>query len=224
MMKRVVFDFDGTVVHGDSFGVFVSTQLKNNPLRLVAALALLPLGLPLLFLQPKWGGALFLWLATVGRRPEQYELGVRAFAEEHFAQGAHVYVEALQAIRSHLAAGDAVYVASGCEVRLLRLACRGLGLDESRVVGSTIKRRMGGMIFERHCISETKVVVLREISGEDEYDHVYTDSQRDLPLASRAKRVTLVNAKPSVVGRVKKETSAQVESVNWVTRQSIEIR
>ncbi len=222
-MKRVVFDFDGTVVRGDTFGIFVSTQIRSSLGRLAVAFLLLPLGLPLVFLQPTWGGSFFLWLATVGKRPEQFEQSLRAFADQHFVQGACVYMEALTAIHSHLAAGDAVYVASGCEVRLLRLACRGLGLDESRVVGSTVQRRMGGLVFDRHSIHETKLITLMEHCGIDDYDHVYTDSPRDLPLARRAKRVTLVNAKPGVVVRFKKETSAQVESVSWLRRQSIEI-
>ena len=220
-MKTVVFDFDGTVVRGDSFGRFIASLVVRNPLRFLAAVAVVPVGGPLLLLFPTLGGSLFLWVATVAMSRARLESEFQRFVRERFVDRENLYTEAMLAIERHLRAGDVVWVASGCESALLQPVCTCIGIDRSKVVGSTTRKWFGGMVSERHCVGANKVEMLKERTRSNEYDHVYTDSALDLPLTQCAKQVTLVNAKSDVVRRARARSAAVVEVVRWESRCSL---
>jgi phosphatidylglycerophosphatase C len=70
----VVFDLDGTLVAGDSFGAFLRHLMQRRSLRRIAAVATAPAWLPALFLPPTrlFAEQYLVWLAAVGMDEETF--------------------------------------------------------------------------------------------------------------------------------------------------------
>jgi phosphatidylglycerophosphatase C len=223
-VKRVVFDFDGTIAAGDAVGSWIHYRIMRSPVRFLLALLALPVSIPLLALYPTLGASLFLWIATVGLAPAAVGASLEAFAVLRFGRPDFLFAEALDAIARHQAAGDHVVIASGCEFRLLSWVGSRVGLTSDSMVGSTLRQRLLGSVAQHHCVGARKVEMLRERTGFEAYDHVYTDSWRDLPLMQRARSITLVNAKPALVARVRAATGVDVVVVTWGQRTALPLR
>jgi phosphatidylglycerophosphatase C len=220
-MRRVVFDFDGTIAAGDAVGSWIYYRIMRSPLRFGVALLALPVGVPLLALYPTLGASVFLWIATVGCTPAAVAKSLEVFAARRFQRPTSLFAEALEAIAQHRAAGDYVVVASGCEFKLLSWVGTRIGFAPDCMVGSTLQEWLFGSVAQQHCIGQRKVEMLRAQTGLEAYDHVYTDSWRDLPLMQRASSITLVNATPALAARVRAATGVDVCVVRWGRRVAL---
>ena len=63
-----VFDLDGTLLDGDSTGLWLWERLRRSPLRALLTLAVAPLAAPLVAIPRtrRAGASILLWIATFG--------------------------------------------------------------------------------------------------------------------------------------------------------------
>lgn len=186
----VVFDFDGTLVSGDSFFNFSVRYCLLRPVRLVLVLAVLPL-IPLALARSRTAaGSVLLWAMTVLVPTRSYVRALRSFAARSLPGRAHE--ETFAELRRQVEAGRRVVIATGSLPLLVRILLRARKVEGLRIVGSRLRRGWGALLVETHCTGRTKVEELRRWLGIESWSSVYTDSFADRSLMRRAQLVTLV--------------------------------
>ncbi|HWP09496.1 MAG TPA: HAD family hydrolase [Polyangiaceae bacterium] len=197
--RVVVFDFDGTLVHGDSVTGFAIEYLRARPLRLLLMLPFLPLALLLMLVgaSRSAGVSFFWWLLTWGTRARVVGEALRTYTRRTLAQRGNGAT--LAALADHDKKGDLVIVATAAPASVVHHLLRARGLPPARVVGTLVKRRFGGLVTRPHCIGAVKVRELERRLGITRWAEVYSDSALDLPLMRQASAVILVE--PNAMSR-----------------------
>ena len=199
-----VFDFDGTLVHGDSVTRFAVGYLIRHPARLLFVLPFLPPALACMpFHRTRTPGvSLFWWALSFGTRARPLVEAMRHFAELELAR--HVNEAAFAELRAHVARGEASVIATAAPPVIVRGLLRARRVGGVRIAGTRTTRRWGGLIANPHCIGETKVSELERRFGLSAWTEVYTDSSFDLPIIRRASAVTLVEPSRQTLARIKR--------------------
>jgi phosphatidylglycerophosphatase C len=198
----IIFDFDGTLVHGDSFGSFCVRFSARNVQRALLCMALLPLALPF-FILPRtrrFGITLLVWGMTVGLPARRLARALSAYVESTLDQ--RVYEAILSELTRLRAGGATVVIVTGSLPILVRHLLEGRGVHGVQVLGSRLQRRWGGLTTQIHCIGRTKVSEIERWTGATAWSAVYTDSAMDLPLMQRAQAITLVAPSARTLRRV----------------------
>jgi phosphatidylglycerophosphatase C len=215
----VVFDLDGTLVAGDSFGAFLRHLIIRRRRRLVAAVLTAPAWLPALFVRPTRRAAerYLVWLAAVGLDERAFAAAARAFAVQHAgAATGRTAPAAVARVREHLAAGDRVIVATACAAPLAHEVCAAIGLDEVEVVSSTlIRSRWGLPVPTVPARGPGKLQALQAAGVELPVDHAYSDSASDLPLLLAARIPHVVDPTPRDWPRLQRALGADVDLLTW---------
>jgi phosphatidylglycerophosphatase C len=220
----VVFDLDGTLVAGDSFGLFLRQLLTRSPVRLAAALLTAPLWVPAMAVPgPRVVAERFLvWLALVGVGEQAFGAAVRDFAARHAGPAAgRAAAAGLHRLREHADRGDRVVVATGCAAPLAEEVCAVLALDGVEVVGTSLVRGRWG--FPERAVparGEGKVRALEEVGVRFPVAHAYSDSPTDLPLLRRAVVAHVVDPSPRDLVRLRRELGDDVDVLRWAGRAS----
>lgn len=210
----VVFDFDGTLVRGDSVTGFAVEYLLKRPGRLLFVLPCLPFAVMLmLFGRTRSAGvSWFWWQLTFGTRARPLALALARYAGTTLAERGNAAT--LGEFAAHLGQGNAVVVATAAPALIVHRLLAAKGLVGARVVGTRVLRRFGGLVARPHCIGETKVSELARRFGLASWDEVYSDSALDLPLMRRASAVTLVapsrHSRALVTSALPKSTSLRL--------------
>lgn len=213
--ETVVFDFDGTLARGDSYRRYVRFLLRGNPLRLAAAAAFAPLGLPLLRFDGsrRLGLTGFLWLATVGRSAAREVCKRERFLADH---APHPVAAALAALAGDLARGHRVVVATATPRFLAGPLLARLGVvAEVGLVASEPRRRLGGYTAGRYCHGVHKVRMLHAAGFPGPYLRAYTDSASDTPLLDCARTPVLVNGRERDQRRLQRRFGRMLRVVAW---------
>ena len=212
MSGRVVsvFDFDGTLVHGDSVTRFAVAYLLRRPARLLFMLPFLPASVALLpFHATRTPGvSLFWWALTCGTPARPLVEALRTFAETTLS--AHVNETTFAELTARLARDEDVVIATAAPPVIVHGLLRARRLRGARIAGTRCVRRLGGLVTSPHCIGETKVTELRRRFGLEAWDEVYTDSAFDLPIIRRAASVTLVEPSKRTLLRVQRALGNRV--------------
>jgi len=211
--RVVLFDFDGVLIHGDSFGLFVR-HLYATPWRRLLFLLSLPL---LLVLLPFSRWLVIRWLvgiALLGLDERRYMAEAEAFAASLARRPKQFCRDGLQALRRHQAAGDRVLVVTGCEHTLVSGILRELGLSDLEVLASRFRPGGLGMRVLRHNVGRNKVLTLGE-HGLTEWDVAYGDSMYDVAMMKVAVEPVLVNGTPALCKKVEKILGRPVTRVAW---------
>lgn len=217
----VVFDLDGTLVAGDSFGSFMRHLITRHPLRCGLALFTAPVWAPTRPLPPTRLAAerYLVWLAAAGMDEETFAAAARDFATRHAGvDGGRTATAALARVRQHVVAGDRVLVATGCAAPLAQGICGVIGLDELEVVASTIVRRRWGL--PRQLVPARGAGKLRALTAAGvqlPVDHAYSDSFADLPLLRAARTAHVVDPSARDLVRLRRELGADVDVLRWAT-------
>ncbi|MFF7245533.1 haloacid dehalogenase-like hydrolase [Embleya sp. NPDC008237] len=198
-----VFDLDGTLVRGDSFGHFTRVLLRRARWRMVAAALCLPIIGPLYTVHAtrRHAFALVLRLATIGLPAARFEDLAADFAAERTIESNRVAITLARA-RAHLAAGDRVVVATSCADPLAAAICRELGLTPVDVIASRLTPSRAGMRPLPACRGPRKVARIRAAGITDPITHAYTDSSVDLPLLAEATHRYLIDPAPPHLTRI----------------------
>ncbi|MEP6897011.1 MAG: haloacid dehalogenase-like hydrolase [Rhodanobacter sp.] len=214
MPPVVLFDFDGVLIHGDAFYLFMRDRYMRSPWRMLLAL----LCVPVCLLQLPFSRHLPLRTLThvglLGLGQTRYQAVAEAFAAG-LARRSRVFCrDGLQALRRHQAAGDRVLVVTGCEHALVIGILRELGLTDLEVLASQLRPGWFGMRLLRHNIGRRKVELLAK-HGVSAWQTAYSDSIVDLPMLRPAIQVVLVNGTPTLCKKVEKSLGRAVTRAEW---------
>lgn len=212
--RTVLFDFDGVLLHGDAFAMFVRDRYARSPLRKLLALLCSPWLLLVLPFSRRLAARILVRLALLGVGPVRYRKSAEAFADALVRRPRQFCRDGLSALRQHQAAGDRVIVVTGCEDMLVRRILAELGLAEVDVLASQLQAGWLGMRKKWHNVGTRKVRLLAS-HGLTAWQLAYSDSAQDLPMLKVADEAVLVNATPKLCKRVEKALGRSVTRVEW---------
>jgi phosphatidylglycerophosphatase C len=209
-----VFDLDKVLLGGDATTLFLHGRLRQAPGRTLPLLLASPVLLPLAAapqLRPL--AARVLTRLAVGGEDEDDVAAVAAAYREALSRKPEAAVaEAIACVREHVAGGDLVVVATGCEETLARGFLAAIGLGDLDVVGSTGSLRPPRV---RRAMGEGKVQLLVERGYPPPWAAAYSDSPSDLPLFAGTPRPVLVNADERAAQQVARVLGRRPETRTW---------
>ncbi|MGV9214966.1 haloacid dehalogenase-like hydrolase [Micromonospora sp. RB23] len=211
----VIFDLDGVLLRGDAFGLFLR-RVAFAGARLPLAVGLLVLLAPMIAVPAsriraaRWVSRVGLW----GRDADQVRAELGRFGADLGAEPGRIIVPALRMVRTHLAAGDRVVVATACEYTLARAVLDVIGLAEVELVASHI--RGPRLIVHNH--GATKLVQLAAHGVTPPWRVAYSDSLSDLPILAAAERAVLVDVNAREAARARRLLGTRLTTVTWADR------
>lgn len=210
----VLFDFDGVLIHGDAFYLFMRGRYRRSPWRVLLAL----LCTPLLLLQLPFSRRLpvrtLVHVALLGLGEKRYQQVAAEFAAQLARRSRLFCRDGLQALRRHQVAGDRVLVVTGCEHALVSGILRELGLTGIEVLASQLRAGWSGMRVLRHNVGRRKVELLAQ-HGLKAWRTAYSDSVHDVPMLRPATEVVVVNGTPALCKKVEKALGRAVTRAEW---------
>jgi phosphatidylglycerophosphatase C len=210
----VVFDFDGVLLHGDAFHLFLRQRYARAPWRALLVLACLPVLLMQLLVSRLAAGRLLSRIALLGVRERRFQLLTDAFAARLVRRSHRCCRDGLRALRRHQAGGERVLVVTGCEYRLARAIFRELGMADVEVLGTQWRDGWFGMRLTRHNVGARKVELLAQ-HGLSAWQVAYSDSLHDAPMLNVAAEPVLVNGTPARCKKLEKKLGRAVCRVAW---------
>jgi phosphatidylglycerophosphatase C len=210
LSRIVLFDFDGTLLRGDSGARLLRQLIGEQRWRRLLALSSLPL--LLLFRWPRCSVlavSWFSWLATVGRSEAALVERRRQFVARCAGRAERLLLApAVARLNAHVAAGDTVLIVTGSEAGLASALWQALGGPPVPVIGSRTRRRFGGEVAAFHCFGVRKLEALAERGILPPFAAMYSDSAADLPLLQAAERAVLVSACRRTEQRIRRRLPA----------------
>ncbi|MGP1665720.1 MAG: HAD family hydrolase [Rhodanobacter sp.] len=212
--RVVLFDFDGVLIPGDAFYLFVRDQYARAWWRKLLALLCLPLMLLMLPFSRRWPAVLLVRIALLGLGRQQYDHRALQFASVLVRRSRQFCRDGLSALRRHQLAGDRVIVVTGCEQRLVDAVLEQLGLSGLEVLASQLRPGWMGMRVRWHNVGRRKVEALVQ-HGVEAWDVAYSDSLQDAPMLKPASEPVLVNGTPRLCKKVEKALGRTITRVAW---------
>lgn len=217
-MQLVMFDLDHTLIRCDSFAGFARELLLRRWWRTAMTIAIGPAIATFWMMRRtrKLAGSTLLWTATVGMSEREFhELMDRHVAERFGGNAALLCARAIEELKKHQDEGARVVIVTGAAAPLAERICRQIGLEKTELVGSSLRRWLGGYIADEHCFGEHKIRMLTSRGFPRPWACVYTDSSSDLPLLEHGTRRFLVNPKPKCRLKVQNALGAEFELIEW---------
>ena len=213
--RVVLFDFDGVLIHGDAFYLFMRERYACSLWRKVLALLATPLLLLLLPFSRRWAAYVLVRIALLGLRERSYRVAADAFAVALARRSRHFCRDGLFRLRRHQAQGDRVIVVTGCEDVLISSILRELGLSELEVLASQLRPGWVGMKPCRHNVGWRKVQSLAK-HGVTAWQVAYGDSMQDVAMLKSAAEAVLINGTPALCKKVEKALGRTVNRAHWL--------
>jgi len=214
----IVFDLDGTLLDGDSTGVWIRRGLLKFPVRAFIAMLTLPITIPMLVsLKTRHCAAGFLiWLASKGMSEGDLKASFKSFAEKIGTDGfvLNWRQAGLDLVRQYQEFGDEVVIVTAAPEGLASALFETLGLEVA-VIGSTLKPRRGGWTGDEPCSHEAKCSRLKMLGYGEYWAAAYTDSPDDIPLLLRAKTPYVVNCRRKSKARKFLKSVPNYENIWW---------
>jgi phosphatidylglycerophosphatase C len=213
-----VFDFDHTLTRQDTAAGFFVWLLCRSPIKLLlgtpAALLLGPLAafrstrkVPLRFA---------VWLATFGRSHAQLAALARVHVRQVTAQrGPFLRAAGRAQLLSHHSQGHTVVIATGALEYLVQEILANEDIRGVTIVGSTLRRFLGGMIADQHCYGARKIPMLQARGFTPPWTFTYSDSEADLPLLRAGTTQFLVNPTDQAAAYLVPILGASATVVTW---------
>jgi phosphatidylglycerophosphatase C len=212
--RVVLFDFDGVLIHGDAFYLFMRQRYAASLWRKLLALLTLPLLLSLLPFSRRWPARIVVRIALLGLGEQRYRIVANAFADSLARRPRQFCRDGLRALRQHQAQGDRVIVVTGCEHTLVSGILQQLGLTNLEVLASQLRPGWLGMRTLRHNVGSRKVQLLAQ-HGVTAWQLAYSDSLQDVPMLRPSVEVVLVNGTPTLCKKVEKALGREITRVDW---------
>lgn len=212
--RVVLFDFDGVLIRGDTFAMFMRNRYAHARWRKGLVLLFSPWFLLLLPFSRRRVLRALVHVGLLGLNEARYRDLAQAFAVALVRQPGRFCREGLGALRKHQAAGDLVVIVTGCEESLVRSVLAELGVANVKVLASRLRASRFGMRSDWHNVGRRKVERLAQ-HGIEAWQVAYSDSSQDLPILALAAEAVLVNATPKLCKRVEKALGRSVKRAEW---------
>lgn len=212
--RVVLFDFDGVLLHGDAFNLFIRSRYARSWWRRLLALPCLPWVALMLPFSRRLAARSLVHAALFGMRPARYRALATAFGQELVHQSRRFCRDGLRQLRHHQQAGDHVVIVTGCEQVLIDAIVRELGLVDVVALGSRLRSTWLGMRTGFHNIGANKLKVL-SAQGVAAWRVAYTDSLMDVPMLKPASEPVLVNGTPKLCKKMDVALGRVVGRVAW---------
>jgi len=212
--RVVLFDFDGVLMHGDAFYLFVRECYARSVWRKGLALLCAPLLLLLLPLSRRWPLYVLVRIALLGVGERRYQAAADGFAATLARRPRQFCRDGLRSLRQHQALGDRVIVVTGCEHAVVSGILRELGLTGLEVLASQLRAGWSGMRPVWHNVGRRKVQSLAR-HGVAAWQVAYGDSMYDVAMLKPADEAVLVNGTPKLCKKVEKALGRTIRRVDW---------
>ena len=212
--RVVLFDFDGVLLHGDAFNLFIRSRYTRSWWRGVLALPCVPWLVVMLPFSRRLAARTLVHVALFGVGARRYRALAAAFAVELVRHSRRFCRDGLRQLRHHQQAGDRVIVVTGCAEALVGAIMRELGLGEVELYASRLRPTWLGMRTGFHNIGANKLEVLAE-HGVREWRCAYTDALQDAPMLKIAAEPVLVNGTPKLCKKMDAVLGRVVGRVAW---------
>jgi phosphatidylglycerophosphatase C len=221
-VECAVFDLDKTLLSADSTAEWMRGLLQGSPLKLLAAMPVLPAALVMLHMPSarRMGASMLVWIATFGLDRVALERSIDAFATrfERGMRSLRWFDDGLATLREHIARGDRVVVVTAAPQWLAeRLLAQFAG--DLQVIGSTLHKAGGGWIVQRHCRGSEKCRMLLEAGYGEAWRWAYSDSEDDAPMLARAQEAFLINAGVTTQRRAAERGVSHAVVLQWPDRR-----
>lgn len=213
--RVVLFDFDGVLIHGDAFYLFMRDRYAGSLWRKLLVLLSSPLLLLTLPFSRRWAVQWLVRIALLGQRPESYTRTANDFAGVLARRPRQFCRDGLSALRRHQAQGDRVILVTGCEQTLVTGIVQQLGLGELEILASQLRSGWFGMRIGWHNIGPRKVEALAR-HGLSAWQMAYGDSVHDAAMLKGAGEAVLVNGTPKLCKKMEKLLGRTLTRVEWV--------
>lgn len=212
--RVALFDFDGVLLHGDAFALFVRSRYRRAWLRQLLVLPCLPWLLLVLPFSRRLALRTLVHVALFGTGEARYRAQAQAFATELVLHSRRFNRDALRQLRRHQQAGDRVIVVTGCEQALVGGILEQLGLGDVELLASRLRATALGMRTGFHNIGANKLKALAA-HGVRDWQVAYTDSLMDVPMLKPAAEPVLVNGTPKLCKKMDAALGRVVGRVEW---------
>ena len=214
MPRTVLFDFDGVLIHGDAFYLFMRDRYQRSWLRKLGALFAVPWMLLVAPFSRRLAERALVHVGLIGLNAERYRLAAEAFGASLVRRPKQFSRDGLSALRRHQAAGDRVIVVTGCEHVLVSHILAQLGLGDIDVLASRLRPGLLGMRVKLHNVGRRKPAQLAAF-GVGEWHVAYSDSLMDAPMLKPAAQAVLVNGTPQLCKKLEKALGRTITRVDW---------
>lgn len=212
--RVVLFDFDGVLLHGDAFELFIRSRYRRSWLRKSLVLPCLPWLLLVLPFSRRLAARTLVHAALFGTGEKRYRAQAHAFATELVLNSRRCNRDALRQLRRHQQAGDRVIVVTGCEQALVGGILEQLGLGDVELLASRLRATGLGMRTGFHNIGANKLKAL-SAHGVRAWQVAYTDSLMDVPMLKPAAEPVLVNGTPRLCKKMDAALGRVVGRAEW---------
>ena len=212
--RVVLFDFDGVLLHGDAFTLFVRSRYARSWLRMLLGLPCLPWMLLQLPFSRRSAVRTLVHAALLGTGEQRYRAHAQAFAVELVQHSRRCNRDALRQLRRHQQAGDRVIVVTGCEQALVGGILEQLGLGDIELLASRLRPTWAGMRADFHNVGANKLKALAR-HGVSAWKLAYSDSLMDVPMLKPADEPVLVNGTPKLCKKMDAALGRVVGRVEW---------
>lgn len=212
--RVVLFDFDGVLLHGDAFYLFIRDRYARSWLRKLLVLPCLPWLLLELPFSRRRAARTLVHAALFGTSGKRYQAQAGAYATALVQHSRLFNRDALRALRRHQQAGDRVIVVTGCEQALVGGILEQLGLHEVELLASRLRHGWTGMRTGFHNIGANKLKALAA-HGVSAWQLAYSDSLMDVPMLKAAAEPVLVNGTPKLCKKMDAALGRVVARVEW---------